>query len=97
MGTKLQVDNNKNLYEFWREKITYLMSNKPLFSEFKHLYSSKFEYQIDFDSFYRDSKSFKFNSIIQEAYLNRIPLSSTGFYSTPKFHFNKLSLHMVFV
>ena len=22
MGTKLQVDNNKNLYEFWREKIT---------------------------------------------------------------------------
>ncbi|MFL2767433.1 MAG: polysaccharide deacetylase family protein [Dehalococcoidia bacterium] len=48
---------------FWREKITYLMSNKPLFSEFKHLYSSKFEYQIDFDSFYRDSKSFKFNSM----------------------------------
>ena len=29
------------------------------------------------------NKSFKFKNIIQEAYLNRISLSSTGFYSTP--------------
>jgi xanthine dehydrogenase large subunit len=36
-----------------------------------------------------NKKSFKFNSIIQEAYLNRISLSSSGFYSTPKIHFNK--------
>ena len=36
-----------------------------------------------------NNKSFKFNSIIQEAYLNRISLSSSGFYSTPKIHFNK--------
>jgi xanthine dehydrogenase large subunit len=34
-------------------------------------------------------KSFKFNSLIKEAYLNRVSLSSTGFYATPKIHFNK--------
>ena len=32
---------------------------------------------------------FKFNDIVQEAYLNRISLSSNGFYSTPKINFNK--------
>ncbi len=34
-------------------------------------------------------KSFKFNSLIKEAYLNRVSLSSSGFYATPKIHFNK--------
>ena len=34
-------------------------------------------------------KSFKFNKLIKEAYLNRISLSSSGFYSTPKVRFNK--------
>ena len=34
-------------------------------------------------------KSFKFNSLIKEAYLNRIALSSSGFYATPKIHFDK--------
>ena len=29
-------------------------------------------------------KSFKFNSLIKEAYLNRVSLSSSGFYATPK-------------
>ena len=33
-------------------------------------------------------KSFRFNSLIKEAYLNRVPLSSSGFYATPKIHFN---------
>ena len=47
---------------FWREKITYLISNKSLFSEFHSLYSEKFKYPINLDSFYRDSKSYKFNS-----------------------------------
>jgi len=32
---------------------------------------------------------FKFNDIVQEAYLNRISLSSNGFYSTQKINFNK--------
>ncbi len=33
-------------------------------------------------------KKFKFNSLIKEAYLNRVSLSSSGFYKTPKIHFN---------
>jgi len=35
--------------------------------------------------------SFNFKKIINEAYLNRISLSSSGFYSTPKINFNKKS------
>ena len=34
-------------------------------------------------------KTFKFNKLIKEAYLNRISLSSSGFYATPKIYFNK--------
>ena len=33
-------------------------------------------------------KVFSFSSLIKEAYLNRVSLSSSGFYSTPKIHFN---------
>ena len=33
-------------------------------------------------------KVFSFNLLIKEAYLNRVSLSSSGFYSTPKIHFN---------
>ena len=33
-------------------------------------------------------KTFSFNSLVKEAYLNRISLSSSGFYSTPKIFFN---------
>ena len=36
-----------------------------------------------------NKKSFKFDSVIKEAYLNRISLSSSGFYSTPKINFDK--------
>ncbi len=35
------------------------------------------------------NRFFKFEKIIQEAYLNRISLSSSGFYSTPKIKFDK--------
>ena len=38
-------------------------------------------------------KSFKFNKLIKEAYLNRISLSSSGFYSTPKIRFDKKKFH----
>ena len=34
-------------------------------------------------------KSFKFNRLIKEAYLNRVSLSSSGFYATPKIFFDK--------
>jgi xanthine dehydrogenase large subunit len=33
-------------------------------------------------------KTFLFNSLVKEAYLNRVSLSSSGFYSTPKIYFN---------
>ena len=33
-------------------------------------------------------KTFLFNSLVKDAYLNRVSLSSSGFYSTPKIHFN---------
>ena len=36
-----------------------------------------------------NGKSFKFNALIKEAYLNRVSLSSSGFYATPKIHFDK--------
>jgi len=36
---------------------------------------------------------FKFNDIVQEAYLNRISLSSNGFYSTPKINFDKKNFY----
>jgi xanthine dehydrogenase large subunit len=36
-----------------------------------------------------NKNSFKFDYLIKEAYLNRISLSSSGFYSTPKINFNK--------
>ena len=34
-------------------------------------------------------KTFRFNSLVKEAYLNRVSLSSSGFYKTPKIHFDK--------
>ncbi|HJO76627.1 MAG TPA: molybdopterin cofactor-binding domain-containing protein, partial [Pelagibacteraceae bacterium] len=33
-------------------------------------------------------KTFSFKSLIKDAYLNRVSLSSSGFYSTPKIHFD---------
>ena len=35
------------------------------------------------------NKTFKFKDLIMEAYLNRISLSSTGYYKTPKIYFDK--------
>ena len=57
----------------------------------------KKKYKISFknNAVYKNEKIFigkyifKFNDIVQEAYLNRISLSSNGFYSTPKINFNK--------
>ena len=38
-------------------------------------------------------KSFRFNKLIKEAYLNRVSLSSSGFYSTLKIKFDKKKFH----
>ena len=56
---------------------------------------NKYKISVKKDAVYKNEKifignnNFKFNDIIQEAYLNRISLSSNGFYSTPKINFNK--------
>ena len=53
----------------------------------------KYKLKID-EVIYKNSKVkfkgkiFSFSSLIKEAYLNRVSLSSSGFYSTPKIHFN---------
>ncbi len=56
---------------------------------------NKYKISVKNDAVYKNEKIFigkhifKFNDIIQKAYLNRISLSSNGFYSTPKINFNK--------
>tara|TARA_B100001750_G_scaffold224877_1_gene216305 strand:- start:613 stop:2919 length:2307 start_codon:yes stop_codon:yes gene_type:complete len=55
----------------------------------------KRKYKIKDEGVYKNgtvkfkSKTFKFNKLIKEAYLNRVSLSSSGFYATPKIYFNK--------
>ncbi len=49
--------------------------------------SKKVKYENGFIKF--NNRMFNFKKIIKEAYLNRISLSSSGFYSTPKIHFDK--------
>jgi len=55
---------------FWREKITYLLQHKALFNRFKSQNFSKFKSEINYETFYRDSKSSKFNSKKLDFYLN---------------------------
>ena len=60
---------------------------------------NKYKISVKNDAVYKNEKIFigkhifKFNDIVQEAYLNRISLSSNGFYSTPKINFNKKKFH----
>jgi len=56
-------------------------------SKYKIFYNKKPVYKNKLIIF--GNRSFKFEKIIQEAYLNRVSLSSSGFYSTPKIKFNK--------
>ena len=67
-----------NLEKFIRSKYKIMSKNEPLYKN---------------ESIILGNKSFKFKNIIQEAYLNRISLSSTGFYSTPKINFDKKKFH----
>ena len=67
-----------NLEKFIRSKYKIMSKNEPLYKN---------------ESIILGNKSFKFKNIIQEAYLNRISLSSTGFYSTPKINFDKEKFH----
>ena len=63
-----------NLNNFIRKKYKIFSKNEPMYKS-GHIYFG--------------NRAFNFDQIIKEAYLNRVSLSSSGFYSTPKINFNK--------
>jgi len=63
-----------NLNNFIRKKYKIFSKNEPIYKS-GHIYFG--------------NRVFNFDQIIKEAYLNRVSLSSSGFYSTPKINFNK--------
>jgi len=67
-----------NLEKFIRSKYKILNKNEPVYKN---------------ESIIFRNKSFNFKNVVQQAYLNRISLSSTGFYSTPKIKFDKKKFH----
>ena len=66
-----------------------IKSNLNNFIKKKYNIFSKIEAIYKNENIYFGNRSFNFKKIIQEAYLNRISLSSSGFYSTPKINFDK--------
>jgi len=68
---------------------------KRIKSNLEKFLKKKYKIPVKKEAIYKNEKifignyTFKFNNIVQEAYLNRISLSSNGFYSTPKINFNK--------
>ena len=66
-----------------------IKSNLNNFIKNKYNILSKFEPIYQNENIYFGNRSFNFKKIIKEAYLNRISLSSSGFYSTPKINFDK--------
>ena len=63
-----------NLNNFIRKKYKIFSKNEPMYKS---------------GQIYFGNRAFNFDQIIKEAYLNRVSLSSSGFYSTPKINFNK--------
>ncbi len=66
-----------------------IKSNINNFIKKKYNILSKIDPIYKNENIYFGNRSFKFKKIIEEAYLNRISLSSSGFYSTPKINFDK--------
>ncbi len=64
----------KNLEKFIKDKYKIFSKDVPIYKN---------------ESIIFGNRSFEFKKIVMEAYLNRVSLSSTGFYSTPKIKFNK--------
>ncbi len=64
----------KNLKKFIKEKYKIFSNKEPIYKN---------------ESIIFGNRSFEFKKIVMEAYLNRVSLSSSGFYSTPKIKFNK--------
>ena len=68
----------KNINNFIRDKY-------KIYSKIEPIYKNQ--------NIYFGNRIFNFKKIIEEAYLNRISLSSSGFYSTPKINFDKKKFH----
>jgi len=64
----------KNLEKFIKDKYKIFSKEEPIYKN---------------ESIIFGNRSFEFKKIVMEAYLNRVSLSSSGFYSTPKIKFNK--------
>jgi xanthine dehydrogenase large subunit len=69
--------------------VSKIKSNLNNFIKKKYKIFSKIEPFYKDGNIYVGNRVFNFDAIIKEAYLNRISLSSTGFYSTPKINFDK--------
>ena len=66
-----------------------IKSNLNKFIKKKYKIFSKIEPVYKNSNIYFDNRIFSFEQIVKEAYLNRVSLSSSGFYSTPKINFDK--------
>ncbi|WP_440669836.1 xanthine dehydrogenase molybdopterin binding subunit [Candidatus Pelagibacter sp. HIMB1483] len=69
--------------------VSKIKSNLNKFIKKKYKIFSKIEPLYKNGNIYVGNRIFNFEEIIKQAYLNRISLSSSGFYSTPKINFNK--------
>ena len=69
--------------------VTKIKSNLSNFIKKKYKIYSKIEPIYKSGNIYFGNRVFNFDQVIKEAYLNRVSLSSSGFYSTPKINFNK--------
>ena len=69
--------------------VSKIKSNLNNFIKKKYKILSKIEPKYKNGYIYIGNRVFNFEQIVKEAYLNRISLSSSGFYSTPKINFNK--------
>jgi xanthine dehydrogenase large subunit len=69
--------------------VSKIKSNLNNFIKKKYKIFSKMEPLYKSGNIYIGNRVFSFDKIIKEAYLNRISLSSSGFYSTPKINFDK--------
>ncbi len=69
--------------------VSKIKSNLNNFIKKKYKIFSKIEPTYKNGNILIGNRVFDFNYIVKEAYLNRVSLSSSGFYSTPKINFNK--------
>ena len=77
-STIFLIGNTLNGKVLWREKIAYLLRNPDVFKEFNKFYSKHVSQKWDFETFYRQSKLFKFNSKTLDKYLDQF-LNLHGF------------------